>query len=223
VREDICPVRWAGQQALVAFPEHMDQSNAGRIGEALLSVVGRGTTVLIADMTATIWCDHAGAGAVVRVFQRAVVSGTELRLVVTAPAVSRVLSLSGVDRLVPIYPSLEAAMAASAPVAAEEDRRGRELLDTVVTSLFRVGLSLQAATGLPGEAARQRIDDALGRLDEVIRQIRDAAFTARGHGTPSYSVLPGGAAAARSGAREPRRPAARAGVVEHEPAREAAT
>jgi anti-sigma B factor antagonist len=118
VGEDICPVRWAGQQALVAFPEQMDQSNAGRIGEELLSVIDRGATVLIADMTATIWCDHAGAGAVVRAFQRAVISGTELRLVVTAPIVSRVLSLSGVDRLVPIYPSLEAATAASAPAAA---------------------------------------------------------------------------------------------------------
>jgi anti-sigma B factor antagonist len=118
VGEDICPVRWAGQQALVAFPEQMDQSNAGRIGEELLSVIDRGAAVLIADMTATIWCDHAGAGAVVRAFQRAVISGTELRLVVTAPIVSRVLSLSGVDRLVPIYPSLEAATAASAPAAA---------------------------------------------------------------------------------------------------------
>ena len=123
MRENICPVRWGGQQALVAFPEHMDQSNAGRIGEKLLSVIDRGAAVLIADMIATIWCDHAGAGAVVRAFQRAVVSGTELRLVVTAPAVSRALSLSGVDRLVPIYPSPGAAMAASAPVTAEEERR----------------------------------------------------------------------------------------------------
>jgi len=222
MRENICPVRWGGQQALVAFPEHMDQSNAGRIGEKLLSVIDRGAAVLIADMIATIWCDHAGAGAVVRAFQRAVVSGTELRLVVTAPAVSRALSLSGVDRLVPIYPSPGAAMAASAPVTAEEERRGRELLDTVVTSLFRVGLSLQAATSLPAEAARQRIDDALGHPDEVIRQIRDGAFTARGHGTSPHSAPPGGAAAARSGARQPRRSAARTGAVEQEPAREAA-
>jgi hypothetical protein len=68
-------------------------------------------------MTATISCDHAGADAVVRAFQRAVISGTELRLVVTAPIVSRVLSLSGVDRLVSIHPSLEAATAASPPAA----------------------------------------------------------------------------------------------------------
>jgi anti-sigma B factor antagonist len=117
VREDLCPVRWAGRRAVVALPAHMDVSTAGRIGAELLSVIDRGATGLIADMTATIWCDHAGAGAVARAFQRAVTSGTELRLVVTAPHVSRVLSLSGVDRLVPIHPSLEAATAASAPAA----------------------------------------------------------------------------------------------------------
>jgi hypothetical protein len=49
---------------------------------------------------------------VVRAFRRAVISGTELRLVVTAPTVSRMLSLSGLDRLVPVYPCLEAAAAA---------------------------------------------------------------------------------------------------------------
>jgi anti-sigma B factor antagonist len=117
MHEDLGLVRWAGRRAVVALPAHMDMSNAGRVGEELLSVIDRGATGLIADMTATLWCDHAGAGAVVRAFQRAVISGTELRLVVTAPAVSRVLGLSGVDRLVPIHPSLEAATAASAPAA----------------------------------------------------------------------------------------------------------
>ena len=110
-------MRWAGRRAVVALPAHMDMWNAGRVGEELLSVIDRGATGLIADMTATLWFDHAGAGAVVRAFQRAVISGTELRLVVTAPAVSRVLGLSGVDRLVPIHPSLEVATAASAPAA----------------------------------------------------------------------------------------------------------
>ncbi len=45
----------------------------------------------------------------------AVICGTELRLVVAAGHVSRVFSLTGLDRLVPIYPSLEAATAASPP------------------------------------------------------------------------------------------------------------
>jgi hypothetical protein len=44
--------------------------------------------------------------------------GTQLRLVVPAQHIRRVLSLSGLDQLVCIYPSLEAAKAASTPVVA---------------------------------------------------------------------------------------------------------
>lgn len=113
--EDSCPVRWAGQQAVVALPGHMDESSAGHIREELLSVINHGARVLTADMTATTWCDHAGADAVARAFQRGVISGTELRLVVSAPIVLRVLSLSGVDQLVSIYPSLDAATAVPPP------------------------------------------------------------------------------------------------------------
>jgi anti-anti-sigma regulatory factor len=73
-----------------------------------------GATSLIADMSATISCDYAGADAVVRACRRAILTGTELRLVVTAQIVRRVLSTSGLDRLVAIYPSLESAAAARA-------------------------------------------------------------------------------------------------------------
>ena len=54
----------------------------------------------------------------------------------------------------------------------------RELLDRVVQHLFQVGLSLQAAPDLPGETARERLGEAMDRLDEVIQEIRDYASTA---------------------------------------------
>jgi anti-anti-sigma factor len=117
VLEDLYPVKWAGGQAVVTLPEHIGISNAGQVREELLSVINRGATTLIADMTATISCDHAGLDAVTRAWQRAAVSGTELRLVVTAQIVARVLSLRGLDRLVSVYPSLEAAAAARTPAA----------------------------------------------------------------------------------------------------------
>jgi hypothetical protein len=66
MREDIDPVHWVGQQAVVAFPVHMDAPNAGQVREELLSVTNGGATALIADMAATTSCDHAGADAVVR-------------------------------------------------------------------------------------------------------------------------------------------------------------
>ena len=110
--DDVYPVRWTGQQALVALPEDIDVSNAGRIREELLSVINRGAEALIVDMTATLSCDHAGADAVARAYQRAVVSRTELRLVVTSAVVLRMLGMTGVGRLVPVYPSVQAALAA---------------------------------------------------------------------------------------------------------------
>ena len=113
--EDIYPVRWAGKQAVVTLPEDIDVSNAGQIREQLLRVINRGAAVLIADMTATLSCDYAGGEAVIRAYQRAVISGTDLRLVVTAQIVRRVLSYNGLDRLVSFYPSLEAAQAVRAP------------------------------------------------------------------------------------------------------------
>jgi anti-anti-sigma factor len=103
-------VRWLGKQAVVTFPEHIDMSNADRVREQLLLVINRGAAVLIADLAATVSCDYSGADALVRAHRRAVASGTELELVVTADVVRRVVSLSGLDRLVSVYPTLEAAI-----------------------------------------------------------------------------------------------------------------
>ena len=109
--KDVYPVQWTGERAVVTLPEHIDVSNADQVREELLMLINRGAITLIADMTATLSCDRAGADAVARAHKRAVVSGTQLRLVVTAEIVSHVLTIEGLDRLVSIYPSLEAAFA----------------------------------------------------------------------------------------------------------------
>jgi anti-anti-sigma factor len=110
-----CPVRWAGRQAVVTLPENIDLSNSGPIREQLLELLHRGANVLVADMTGTVSCDHSGADALLRAYQRASASVAHLRIAVTAPVVRRVLDASGLDRLVPIYPSTEAAIAAGMP------------------------------------------------------------------------------------------------------------
>jgi anti-anti-sigma regulatory factor len=185
VLTDIYPVQWAGPQAVVTLPEHIGAAHAGQIRAELLSVINRGATTVIADMTTTISCDHAGTGAVVRACQRAVISGAEVRLVVARSARRR-LGLGGLDGLVTIYSSLETAVAAGAPdengaaiLPAEQAHRSLELFDTAVTSLFHIGLGLDAAMDLPADAARERIAAAVAQLDETIRDIRDTAFAAR--------------------------------------------
>ena len=70
---------------------------------------------------------------------------------------------------------------AQAAVAAEHEHRRRELLDPIITTLFHVGLNLQAAVDLPAQASRQRISEALGHLNDTISQIRDTAFAGTNH------------------------------------------
>jgi len=119
-------VRWLDRHALVTMPERIDQPAAAAVGEQLLKIIDGDALVLILDMTRTAACDHAGGGMLARVYQRAVVRGTELRLVATDEKVRRVLTLTGVDRLVPLYASVAAALAATAPGerAAPPERTG---------------------------------------------------------------------------------------------------
>ena len=46
----------------------------------------------------------------VRVFKQAAASGTAMRLVVSTPTVRRVHSIAGFDRLVDVFPSVEASL-----------------------------------------------------------------------------------------------------------------
>jgi PAS domain S-box-containing protein len=68
---------------------------------------------------------------------------------------------------------------ARAAAAAEHAHQGRDVFDRVVNGLFHVGLSLQEAIDLPHDTARQRITEALQRLDDAIHEIRDHLFAAR--------------------------------------------
>ena len=109
--EGIDPAVLAGRQAVVSFPARVDGPDAARIGEQLLVALD-GAGVVIADLSATASCDYAGVDALVRAYQGALVRQAELRLVVSAPAVRQMVSAEGLDRLVAMYPSLEAAVAA---------------------------------------------------------------------------------------------------------------
>jgi anti-sigma B factor antagonist len=200
---DVCQVRRTDQLTVVTLPGHIEESNAGRIREELLSVIGRGVGELIVDMTATLSCDYAGQDAVARACHRAVASGTQLRLAITAQIVRRGFRLSGLDQLIPVYPTVQAAAACAATtraylpgkdkIIAETRRRddatgpvratGQELLDQIATSLFRAGMNLEAALGIPEKSASQHITEALRSLEDTIGDIRSHLFAAHGEDT----------------------------------------
>jgi anti-sigma B factor antagonist len=111
VSQERYPVLWIGQVAVITLPEEIDVTNADMVREELLSVMNQGATLLIADMSKTNFCDSAGVSALVRTFRRASSGAETMRIVVSTPAVQRVLSITGVDRLVDIFPSVAASLA----------------------------------------------------------------------------------------------------------------
>jgi anti-sigma B factor antagonist len=105
------PVLWIGQVAVVTLPAEIDVTNADMVREDLLSAMNQGAALLIADLSKTTFCDSAGVNALVRTSRRAGASEGALRLVVSTPAVQRVFSITGVDRLLDIFPSVAASLA----------------------------------------------------------------------------------------------------------------
>jgi anti-anti-sigma factor len=89
---------------VVTLPQHIDTSNADLIREQLLWIINRGAVVLIADLTGTLSCYYSGTDALASAHHRAVANGTNLRLIVTADAVRRVLTVNGLDRLTAVCP-----------------------------------------------------------------------------------------------------------------------
>jgi anti-anti-sigma factor len=150
------PVEWHGRQAVVVLPDHVDLANAGPLRDQLLALINRGAAIVILDMTSTISCDHAGMDAIARAYQRATINGTTLRLAVAAPVIRRVLSIEGLDRLVSIFPTVAATLAAGPPPEDEPAAFGSRPGESAN------GLALQPALDGMTPALLWQVIDALG-------------------------------------------------------------
>jgi anti-sigma B factor antagonist len=104
---------------VVAMPQEIDASSSPQIGRQLSLALLAGVTTLIIDFSATTFCGPTGVGEVVLAHRLAAKMNAELRLVVPSPAVLRILSLTGVDQLAPVYHSLGAAQEAAADAATD--------------------------------------------------------------------------------------------------------
>lgn len=81
------PASAPAQTVVVTLPAEIDITGArplcGEVGAALVS----GATIVVADMTATTFCDSSGAHILVLAWEQAAVSGVELRIVVPSATV----------------------------------------------------------------------------------------------------------------------------------------
>jgi anti-sigma B factor antagonist len=105
------PVQIIRAVPVVIAPEEIDITNAGRLRAALLHAAARPGATLVVDMTRTRFCDSAGLHALIGAHKRAQSEGRQVKLAVTGAQVRRILALTALDRLIPVYASLDQALA----------------------------------------------------------------------------------------------------------------
>ena len=98
------------QRVVVALPGEIDMANADQIGQQLDAALTPGVATVIADMTATRFCDTSGVRMLVLANRGAAAHNAELRVVIPSASILRVLAITKVDRVLRIYPSLEGAL-----------------------------------------------------------------------------------------------------------------
>lgn len=97
---------------VVSAPAEIDISTAGQLQTVLLEAGSHGHATVVVDMTRTAFCDCSGLNVLVEAHQQAMAEGGELRLVLAdGGAAARVLTLTGLDRLIPNFGSLDQALA----------------------------------------------------------------------------------------------------------------
>jgi anti-sigma B factor antagonist len=102
---------------IVQLPAEIDIANGAAVGQQLCLAFAPGVTCVIADMTATVFCDSSGISQLVLAHRCAAAHHAQLRLAVPHDQVLDVLNVTGVDRLLAVYASLDAALAAASASA----------------------------------------------------------------------------------------------------------
>lgn len=136
------PVEVVRGVPVVTAPEEIDITNAAALRAALLEAAAHGRGAMVADMSGTQFCDSAGLHVLVRAHKRARAEGGELLLVVPAITVLRIFAITGIDRVIPNFSTLEDALVA--PASGRPDNADQSL-----TGLSRPGSRKPAANATP--------------------------------------------------------------------------
>jgi anti-anti-sigma factor len=95
---------------IVALPAEIDITNAGQVGAELAKAFQSHPSVVIADMSLTVFCDSSGVRQLLIASDAASECKSELRLVVASDAVVRVFRILGVDAVLKVYRSMGQAL-----------------------------------------------------------------------------------------------------------------
>ncbi|MEU3551765.1 STAS domain-containing protein [Streptomyces longwoodensis] len=109
-----------GPAAVASVSGEIDLHTAPGFRTRVLALIDQGDHHLILDLSGVGFCDSAGLGALIGIWHGAQEAGGSLALAAVPDRLMRMLTLTGVDSLLPHYPSTADALSAhqGAPDAA---------------------------------------------------------------------------------------------------------
>ena len=111
MRDGRVPFEMVGGVPVVTAPEEIDIINALDLRSALVAAAAHDHGTVVVDMTGTQFCDSAGLHTLLAAHKRAQAEGGELLLAIATAPVLRIFAVTGIDRLIPSFTSLDQALA----------------------------------------------------------------------------------------------------------------
>ena len=100
----------AGWTVVSVYGE-LDVATSPDLRERLIRLVGEGRVQLVLDLDGVDFLDSTGLGTVVSALKRVRTHGGDLRLVCTEARITRLFQITGLDKAVPLLPTIDAAVA----------------------------------------------------------------------------------------------------------------
>jgi anti-sigma B factor antagonist len=124
----------AGSTTIAELHGELDITCSPALRDQLLGLLRRSSSRLVVDLSGVTYCDASGLAVLVGTERRARLLGGSLRLAAVPPQVDEVLHITGLDRHLDVFPSVQAATAGQRPdldstigAAPRQDRARRVL------------------------------------------------------------------------------------------------
>lgn len=97
--------------AVLSVRGEVDVYTAPKFRERLIELVSEGKHRIVVDLEGVDFLDSTGLGTIIGALKRARTHGGELRLVCAQSRITRLFEITGLDKAVPLLPTLDAAVA----------------------------------------------------------------------------------------------------------------
>ncbi|MBE1535229.1 STAS domain-containing protein [Actinomadura algeriensis] len=121
---DVTMTERHGTIAVLTVVGELDLNNGPLLADAALEAAGQGRPHVILEMSRVPFCDSSGLNALIRLYRRLRAEEGSLTLAAVPARLTRLLSMTGIDRLIPAHAEVPEALEAVRDATRRESDAG---------------------------------------------------------------------------------------------------